>query len=71
MKHLLWVVGLITLVVGAWFTYQYMYPKSANEGRSDLLIAGVCFVISLACWGYFFFIRFREEGEQDISITKF
>ena len=28
-------------------------------------------VVSLACWGYFFFIRFREEGEQDISITKF
>jgi hypothetical protein len=68
MKHLLWVVGLITLIAGAVFTYRYMYSA---EGKTDIAIAAVSFVISLACWGYFFFIRFREEGEQDISITKF
>ncbi|MBI3650228.1 MAG: hypothetical protein HY231_04205 [Acidobacteria bacterium] len=68
MKHLLWVVGLITLCAGAWFTYKYMYTV---EGKSDLVIAAVAFAISLICWGTFFFMRFREEGEQDISITKF
>lgn len=68
MKNLLLVVGLITLLAGTWFIYRYMYT---TEGKTDLYIAAGSFVVSLACWGYFFFLRFREEGEQDISITKF
>ena len=67
MNHLLWVVGLITLAFGGYETYVYMYDK--NPGNS-LMIAVICFVVSLICWALFFFRRFREEGEQDISITK-
>jgi hypothetical protein len=68
MKNLLLVVGLITLLVGVWFAYQYLYT---TEGKSAIYIAAGSFVVSLGCLGYFFFLRFREEGEQDISITKF
>jgi hypothetical protein len=68
MKNLLLVVGLITLAVGTWFAYRYLYT---TEGKTDIYIAAGAFVVSLACLGYFFFLRFREEGEQDISITKY
>jgi len=68
MNHILWVVGLITLAIGGYETYVYMYDK--NPG-SSLTIAVICFIVSLICWAMFFFRRFRAEGEQDISITKF
>ena len=68
MKNLLLLIGIVTLIAGAYFTYQYMYSQDPG---SNLTIAVIVFVISLACWGYFFFLRFKEEGEQDISITKF
>jgi LPXTG-motif cell wall-anchored protein len=68
MKNLLLVVGLITLLVGIWFAYQYLYTTGE---KTSIYIAAAAFVVSLASLGYFFFLRFREEGEQDISITKF
>ena len=68
MKNLILLVGVITLLAGAYFTYRYMYLVDPGN---NLIMAAVAFVISLACWGYFFFVRFKEEGEQDISITKF
>ena len=72
MNHVLWVVGLITLIVGGWKTYDYMYTPP-NTGKTSLYLAVGAFVVSLICWAIFFFRRFREEGEhsQDISITKF
>lgn len=68
MKNLLLLVGIITLIAGAYFTYNYMYSQDPGNNH---IMAIVAFVVSLACWGYFFFLRFKEEGEQDISITKF
>jgi hypothetical protein len=34
-------------------------------------VGGGCFVVALICLAFFFFMKFREEGDQDISITKF
>jgi hypothetical protein len=68
MKNLLLGVGLITLLVGIWFAYQYLYTTGE---KTSIYISAGAFVVSLGCLGYFFFLRFREEGESDISITKF
>jgi len=38
--------------------------------RDDLIYGGVAFAVALVCFAIYFFRRFREEGEQDISITK-
>jgi hypothetical protein len=70
MKHLLWVVGLIALVP-ALIYFNKFYQLPPGQGRENLVIAGVFFAVSLICLAIFFFKRFREEGEQDISITKF
>ena len=70
MKHLLWVVGLIALAPGLWFLNLFL--KSAEDQNTHYLAyAGVCFLIALVCFAVFFFKRFRDEGQQDISITKF
>ncbi len=70
MKHLLWVVGLIALGPALWFFNQF-YKSPEEEGTHYLAYAGIFFVIALVCFAVFFFIRFRAEGDQDISITKF
>ncbi len=71
MKNLLLLVGVIGLGTGAWFLYKYLYqPNNALE-RGNLIVGGACFVVALICFAFFFFMKFREEGEQDISITKF
>jgi hypothetical protein len=70
MKHLLWVVGLAALIPAVMFFVKFS-DAPANQGRNDLLLSVVFLVISLICWAMFFFNRFREEGKQDISITKF
>lgn len=74
MKHLLWVAGLIALVPTLIF-FNKFYSSSdvdvTGEGRQYLMYARVFFVVSLVCFAIFFFKKFREEGEQDISITKF
>jgi hypothetical protein len=69
MKAILLVVGVIGLGLGCWFIYQYMYEMSG--GRNPLIYGGVALGVALVCFAIFFFKRFREEGEQDISITKF
>jgi hypothetical protein len=71
MKNVLMLVGLISLLGGGYFLYKYMYPQSASEGYTNLYIALGVFVVSIICWGIYFFQKFKEEGEQDISITKF
>lgn len=70
MKHLLWVVGLIALGPALWFFNQF-YKSPPEEGKHYLVYAGIFFAIALVCFAVFFFIRFRQEGDQDISITKF
>jgi hypothetical protein len=34
-------------------------------------MGGAFFLVALVCFAIFFFMKFRAEGEQDISITKF
>ncbi|HSB09977.1 MAG TPA: hypothetical protein VLM38_10865 [Blastocatellia bacterium] len=70
MKNLLLLVGVIGLGAGAWFLYQYLYQVNTAE-RTNLILGGCFFLIALICFAVFFFMKFREEGEQDISITKF
>ena len=73
MKAILLVAGLVGLVLGCWYVYQYMYPGAAGEAakKADLVYGGIAFAVALVCFAIFFFKRFREAGDQDISITKF
>jgi LPXTG-motif cell wall-anchored protein len=77
MKHLLWVVGLVALGPAIWFIYQFNrlpdVDTAGHTGQSTsyLIYAGIFFAVALICFAVFFFLRFKEEGEQDISITKF
>jgi uncharacterized membrane protein SirB2 len=70
MKHLLWVVGLVALAPGLWF-FNLFNKSAENQNTHYLIYAGLCFLITLICLAIFFFKKFREEGNQDISITKF
>lgn len=70
MKNVLLLVGVVGLGAGAWFVYQYMYTPHTTD-RTDLILGGVFFLAALICFAFFFFMKFREEGDQDISITKF
>lgn len=72
MKNALLLVGVVGLGAGAWFIYQFMYttPQDATD-RTNLILGGVFLLAALICFAFFFFMRFREEGDQDISITKF
>jgi uncharacterized membrane-anchored protein len=60
MKHILWVVGLVALISGVvcW----------TNSQTALSIILGL---ISFVLLAVFFFMMFRDEGKQDISITKF
>lgn len=71
MKNLLLLVGVVGLGAGAFFMYQYLYQPPNDPNRTNLILGGVFFLVALICLIVFFFMRFREEGEQDISITKF
>jgi len=72
MKNLLLLVGVIGLGTGSWFIYKYLYPAAgAGTVKSNLVLGGAFFVVALACFFAFFYQKFKEEGEQDISITKF
>lgn len=71
MKNVLLLVGVIGLGAGAWFVYQYMYTTPHTTDRTDLILGGVFLLAALVCFAFFFFMKFREEGDQDISITKF
>jgi hypothetical protein len=71
MKNVLLLVGVVGLGTGAWFIYQYMYTHPGAADRTDLILGGVFLLVALVCFAFFFFMKFREEGDQDISITKF
>jgi hypothetical protein len=68
MKNALLLVGVVGLGAGAWFVYQYMYKP---PDKTNLVLGGVFLLAALVCFAFFFFMKFREEGDQDISITKF
>ncbi|MEK6299634.1 MAG: hypothetical protein AABO41_02845 [Acidobacteriota bacterium] len=69
--NLLLLMGVINLGAGAWFLYQFLYQPTNVPDRTTLILGGVFLLAALICFAVFFFIRFREEGEQEISITKF
>ncbi len=69
MKYLLLVIGLIALIPAIYFLTQSL--NNAEGGTTNLLIAVILFVVSLASFAIYFFKKFREEGDQEISITKF
>jgi len=72
MKKLLLLVGVIGLGIGSWFSYKYLYPSAGvHPSKSDLMIGGAFFVVALVCFFVFFYQKFKDEGDQDISITKF
>ena len=70
MKKLLLLIGVVGLGIGSWFIYKYLYPSPPPAQKSDLVIGGGFFVIALVCFFVFFYQKFKEEGDQDISITK-
>ena len=71
MKNLLLLVGVIGLGAGAWFLYKYLYQPNNVTERTNLVFGGAFLLIALICFAFFFFMRFRAEGDRDISITKF
>jgi hypothetical protein len=70
MKHILWLAGLVALIPALYF-FNLFYQSAENENVHYLAYAGGCFLIALVFFAIFFFRKFREEGQQDISITKF
>jgi hypothetical protein len=50
---------------------MYKPLPAGGTDRTDLILGGVFLFAALVCFAFFFFMRFREEGDQDISITKF
>ena len=71
MKNVLLGLGLIVLIPAGIYLYKYLYPGSSAPDRTHLVVGGGCFVVALICLAFLFFMKFREEGDQDISITKF
>lgn len=71
MKNVLLLVGVIGLGAGAWYLYKYLYQPNNVTERTNLIWGGIFFLAALVCFAVFFFMRFREEGDQEISITKF
>jgi len=70
MKHILWGMGLVMLAPTIYYFVSYLEAVPGTQ-RNSLATAGIFFVVSLIFWAIFFFKRFHDEGEQDISITKF
>jgi hypothetical protein len=69
MKHLLWVIGLATLIPAYIYLSKFF---GMNAGGRNYLVVGIVFlVISLIFFGIFYFKHFRAEGSEEISITKF
>jgi hypothetical protein len=71
MKNVLLLVGVIGLGAGAWYLYKYLYQPNNVTERTNLILGGIFFLAALVCFAVFFFLRFRAEGDQEISITKF
>ncbi len=71
MKHLLWVAGLVALAPAIYFLIKYSGANNVDEGKKDLMIAGAFLIVSLVFFAIHFFKKFRAEGDEEISITKF
>lgn len=71
MKNVLLGLGVIVLIPAGIYLTKYLYPGSSAPDRTHLIVGGCCAVVALICFAFFFFMKFREEGDQDISITKF
>lgn len=71
MRHLLWVVGVAALVPAVIFFMKFSDRSDLGTGRPYLIASIAFLVVSLVFLGIFFFQKFREEGNQEISITKF
>jgi hypothetical protein len=71
MKNLLLLVGVIGLGAGALFLYKYLNQPNNGTERTNLIVGGSFFLAALICFAFYFFMKFRAEGDQDISITKF
>jgi hypothetical protein len=70
MKHILLIVGLVAAAGAVYFFIKYS-GSGAGEHKNDLIYGTVLIVVSLICFGIHFFKKFRAEGDEDISITKF
>lgn len=72
MKHLLWVVGLVALGPAIWFLVKFSEAGDVDAGgdTSSLVYAGIFLVVALICFAVFFYLKFKDEGDQDISITR-
>jgi len=70
MKHVLWVIGLASLIP-AYIFFAKFNDNAPGQGRSNLIISIVFLIVSLICLGIFFFKQFRAESSEEISITKF
>ena len=68
MKNLLLGLGVIGLIPAGWFLYKYLYTLPPD--RTNLALGGAFTAVALICLAVFFFLKFKEEGDQDISITK-
>lgn len=71
MNAVLWVVGLISTGAAIYCFWQYRGQPSENAGFTWMMLSIVFAVLACACAGYYFFKKFREDADQDISITKF
>lgn len=71
MNKLLLLVGILTLVGGAVFLYLYINQHDSTTERTNLILGGALSAIALICFAIYFFKKFKEEGDQEISITKF
>ncbi|HXG93641.1 MAG TPA: hypothetical protein VNN73_14950 [Blastocatellia bacterium] len=69
MKALLLLAGLAGIGAGAWFILRYMGTPPGSP-KNDLIIGGAFLVVALICFAVYFFKRFKEEAEEEISITK-
>lgn len=70
MRHLLWVIGVAALVPAV-ILFMNFTNAPLGQGRNYLVGSVICLIVALIFLGTFFFKQFRDEGRQDISITKF
>jgi hypothetical protein len=70
MKHILWIVGLLATAGAVVFFIRYS-KSGAGEHKTDLIIGVAFLAVSLIFFAIHFFKKFRAEGDEEISITKF
>jgi type VI protein secretion system component VasK len=70
MNVLLWVIGLAASAAAIWQFWEFK-QQQYDDIWPHLVLTGVFAGVACVCAGIFFFKKFKEEGDQDISITKF